>query len=157
MTPSTSSSATTVTTSTPVTQTSSDPGSELVSSQGRTSIADAVVQKVAGVAAREISGVYAVGGGSARALGAIKDRIPGSASSAGSGISVEVGERQAAVDLVLVVEYGVSIVDVAQAVRRNVISSIESMTGLEVTEVNVTVNDVHLPSEEPEPEPARVQ
>ncbi len=153
MTPSTSTSPTT----TPVTQTSGDPGSELVSSQGRTSIADAVVQKVAGVAAREISGVYAVGGGSARALGAIKDRMPGTASSAGSGITVEVGERQAAVDLTLVVEYGVSIVDVAQAVRRNVISSIEAMTGLEVTEVNVNVNDVHLPSEEPDPEPARVQ
>lgn len=157
MTPSTSTSPTTVTTTTPVTQTSGDPGSELVSSQGRTSIADAVVQKIAGVAAREISGVYAVGGGSARALGAIKDRMPGTASSAGSGITVEVGERQAAVDLTLVVEYGVSIVDVAQAVRRNVISSIEAMTGLEVTEVNVNVNDVHLPSEEPDPEPARVQ
>ncbi len=156
MTPSTSTSATTVTT-TPVTQTSGAPGSELVSSQGRTSIADAVVQKVAGVAAREISGVYAVGGGSARALGAIKDRMPGTASSASSGITAEVGERQAAIDLVLVVEYGVSIVDVAQAVRRNVISSIEGMTGLEVTEVNVNVNDVHLPSEEPDPEPARVQ
>lgn len=157
MTPSTSTSASTVTSTMPVTQTSADSGSELVSSQGRTSIADTVVQKVAGVAAREISGVHAVGGGSARALGAIKDRIPGPASSASSGISVEVGERQAAVDLVLVVEYGVSIVDVAQAVRRNVISSIEGITGLEVTEVNVSVNDVYLPSDEPEPEPARVQ
>ncbi len=157
MTPSTSTSASTVTSTMPVTQTSADSGSELVSSQGRTSIADTVVQKVAGVAAREISGVHAVGGGSARALGAIKDRMPGSASSASSGISVEVGERQAAVDLVLVVEYGVSIVDVAQAVRRNVISSIEGITGLEVTEVNVSVTDVYLPSDEPEPEPARVQ
>jgi uncharacterized alkaline shock family protein YloU len=62
-------------------------------------------------------------------------------------VSVEVGERQAAVDLDLVVEYGVSVPDLAQAIRRNVISSIERMTGLEVTEVNIDVDDVHLPDE----------
>jgi uncharacterized alkaline shock family protein YloU len=60
------------------------------------------------------------------------------------GVGVEVGERQAAVDLDLVAEYGVSIVDLASAVRRNVISSVERMTGLEVTEVNITVHDVYV-------------
>lgn len=67
-------------------------------------------------------------------------------------MAVEVGEKQAAVDLELLVEYGVSIVDLAQAVRRNVISSIERMTGLEVVEVNLSVNDIHLPGDDNEEE-----
>ena len=128
--------------------------------QGKTTIADGVVQKIAGLAAREVSGVHALGGGTARALGALRERIPGSSQSASQGVSVEVGEKQAAVDLDLVTEYGVSIVDVAQAVRRNVVGSVEGMTGLQVTEVNVTVNDVHLPTDDAEQdrqEPARVQ
>ena len=58
------------------------------------------------------------------------------------------GTEEAAVDLEIVAEYGVAISDVAQSVRRNVISSIERMTGLRVTEVNVNVNDVHLPEDE---------
>ena len=85
--------------------------------------------------------------------------MPGSSTSAGQGVSVEVGETQAAVDLDLVTEYGVSIAELAKAVRRNVIATVEGMTGLEVTEVNVTVNDVHLPGDDDEEqqESARVQ
>jgi uncharacterized alkaline shock family protein YloU len=63
-------------------------------------------------------------------------------------VVVEVGERQAAVDLVIVVEYGVAIVELARAIRRNVIASIEQMTGLEVVEVNISVVDLQLPSED---------
>src|SRR4051794_9485760 len=122
--------------------------SELQTAQGNTSIADSVVQKIAGVSAREISGVYALGGGAARAIGAIRERIPGSSQSSGQGVAVEVGQRQAAIDLDLVAEYGVSIVELSRAVRRNVISPVEGMTGLEVTEVNVSVNDVHLPHDD---------
>ncbi|KQQ43936.1 Asp23/Gls24 family envelope stress response protein [Nocardioides sp. Leaf307] len=116
----------------------------LASEQGRTSIADAVVSKIAGIAARDISGVHALGGGTARAVGALRDRIPGSRTNLSQGVAVEVGERQAAVDLDLVAEYGVSIADLAQAVRRNVVGSVERMTGLEVTEVNITVHDIFL-------------
>jgi uncharacterized alkaline shock family protein YloU len=119
----------------------------LVTGQGRTAIADVVVQKMAGIAASDVSGVYKLGGGPARALGAVRERIPGAGRSSSQGVSVEVGERQAAVDLNLVVEYGVSVPDLAQAIRRNVISSIERMTGLEVTEVNIDVDDVHLPDD----------
>ena len=72
------------------------------------------------------------------------------------GVSVEVGERQAAVDLDVVVEYGAAIVDVAESIRRNVISQVEAMTGLEVTEVNVTVDDVYLGEADSDEEP-RVQ
>jgi uncharacterized alkaline shock family protein YloU len=124
--------------------------SELQTSKGNTTIADSVVQKIAGVSAGEISGVHALGGGAARTIGAIRDRIPGSSQSVGQGVAVEVGERQAAIDLDVVAEYGVSMVELSRAVRRNVISSVEGMTGLEVTEVNVSVNDVHLPSDDQE-------
>jgi uncharacterized alkaline shock family protein YloU len=134
-------------------------GAELVSSEGKTSIADSVVQKIAGIAAREVSGVYKLGGGAARAFGAVRERIPGSSGpNVSQGVAVEVGDKQAAIDLDIVVEYGVSIPDLAQAIRRNVITSLERMTGLEVTEVNVSVDDIHLPEEDDsEQEPARVQ
>src|SRR3954454_11368962 len=124
--------------------------SDLQTSRGNTTISDSVVQKIAGVSARELSGVYALGGGTARTIGAIRDRIPGSSQSTGQGVAVEVGERQAAIDLDLVAEYGVSIVELSRAVRRNVISAVEGMTGLEVTELNVSVNDIHLPSDDQE-------
>lgn len=118
--------------------------------QGRTTIAASVVQKIAGIAAREISGVHSMGGGVSRAFGAIRERIPGggTGSSNVSGVQVEVGEKQAAVDLDIVVEYGASIVELARAVRRNVITAVERMTGLEVIEVNIAVNDIHLPTED---------
>lgn len=129
--------------------------SELVTSQGRTTIADAVVRKIAGVSAREVSGVHKLGTGSARAFGSLRERIPGSSGpNVSQGVTVEVGERQAAIDLDIVVEYGVSIVDVAGAIRRNVITSLQRMTGLEVTEVNVSVDDVFIPGDEPQQEPA---
>lgn len=117
--------------------------------RGKTTIADGVVAKIAGMAAREVPGIYSLGGGMARAFGAMRERVPGGGGGGvARGVKVEVGERQAAVDLDVVVEYGVSIVDVAGGVRTNVISAVERMTGLEVVEVNIAVDDVHLPDEE---------
>ncbi len=124
--------------------TSGDKDSVLVSSQGKTSIADTVVSKIAGIATKEVTGVFAVGGGGARAVGALRDRIPGARTNHSQGVSVEVGEKQAAIDLDIVAEYGVSMNDLATGIRRNVIAAVERMTGLEVTEVNITVHDVHL-------------
>lgn len=121
---------------------------------GRTQIADAVVAKIAGMAAREIGGVHAMGGGAARAVGAVRDAVTGggdgsaSRGSASRGVAVEVGERQAAVDIDLVVEYGAAIQDLASAVRRNVTNAVERMTGLEVTEINIRVDDIHLPDDD---------
>ncbi|MEV8606825.1 Asp23/Gls24 family envelope stress response protein [Amycolatopsis sp. NPDC051373] len=123
----------------------------LVTDQGTTTIADVVVQKIAGLATREVPGVHALGGGAARALGALRDRSPGASASAGQGVAVEVGEKQAAVDLEIVVEYGVPIADLSRQVRRSVIGAIERMTGLEVVEVNINVGDVHIPSADEEP------
>ncbi|GAA4670111.1 Asp23/Gls24 family envelope stress response protein [Gordonia humi] len=113
------------------------------SDRGRTSIADIVVAKIAGIAAREIDGVYDVGGTTERVVGKVREVIPGATVSATQGIDVEVGERQAAVDVSIVADYGVAIHQLAAAIRRNVITAIEQMTGLEVTEVNVTVHDVN--------------
>lgn len=133
-------------------------GQSLVSPQGRTSIADSVVAKIAGIAAREVAGVHQMGTGSARAFGTIKERLPVGSSGPNptQGVRVEVGERQSAIDVDLVAEYGVSIPDVAEAVRKNVIERVQRMTGLEVTEVNIAVDDVYL-GEDSEPEEPRVQ
>jgi uncharacterized alkaline shock family protein YloU len=131
----------------------------LKTSQGRTSIADSVVEKIAGVAAREVSGVHSMGRGASRAFGTIKEKLPmgSSGPNVSQGVKVEVGERQAAVDIDLVVDYGVSIPDLAEGVRDNVVERVERMTGLEVTEVNVTVDDIWLGDEQEDSEQARVQ
>ncbi|MEU3754830.1 Asp23/Gls24 family envelope stress response protein [Streptomyces olivoreticuli] len=122
--------------------------------RGRTTIADGVVEKIAGLAARDVVGVHAMGSGLARTFGAVRDRVPGGAKSVGRGVKAEVGEVQTALDLEIVVDYGVAIADVARAVRENVITAVERMTGLEVVEVNIAVSDVKLPDEEDdEPEP----
>ncbi|MCD0442417.1 Asp23/Gls24 family envelope stress response protein [Glycomyces sp. A-F 0318] len=121
--------------------------SALVSDQGRTTIADQVVAKIAGIATRDVDGVHDLGGGVSRTVGAIKERIPGSRTNYGQGVSVEVGERQAAIDLDLIADYGIAIADLASGVRRNVVTAVERMTGLEVTEVNIVVHDVHLEGE----------
>jgi uncharacterized alkaline shock family protein YloU len=129
-----------------------DPGT-----RGRTTIADGVVEKIAGMAARDVVGVHAMGSGLSRTFGAVRDRVPGGAKSVTRGVKVEVGEVQTALDLEIVVDYGVAIADVAQAVRENVIAAVERMTGLEVVEVNIAVSDVKLPEEEDEEPESRLQ
>lgn len=122
--------------------------------RGKTVINDAVVAKVAGIAARDVPGVHGLGGGAARALGAIRDAV--NAKDLSQGIKVEVGESQVAVDVSIVAEYPVPLQDVASAVRTAVSSAIETLIGMEVTEVNVTVNDVHVPSDDTDDAQARV-
>jgi uncharacterized alkaline shock family protein YloU len=133
--------------SAPAVRDDSPADSDLFTDHGRTSVADVVVSKIAGMAAREVSGVHGLGGGASRTIGALRERIPGGRVNVQQGISVEVGDRQAAVDISIVAEYGVAIHELAEAIRRNIIISVEEMTGLEVTEVNVIVHDVHLPED----------
>ena len=121
---------------------------ELMSDHGRTSISDVVVAKIVAIATREVDGVYTMGTGAARMIGAVRQRVPGTRANETQGVSVEVGERQAAADLDLVVEYGVSIPDLAGTVRGNVIGAVERFCGLEVTEVNIGIDDIHLPGDE---------
>ncbi|MFD8645379.1 Asp23/Gls24 family envelope stress response protein [Streptomyces zaomyceticus] len=129
-------------------------------SRGRTTIADGVVEKIAGLAARDVDGVHAMGSGLSRTFGAVRDRVPGGGGGKASvtrGVKAEVGEVQTALDLEIVVDYGVSIADVAGDVRENVINAVERMTGLEVVEVNIAVSDVKLPDEEEEESESRLQ
>ncbi|HZD60504.1 MAG TPA: Asp23/Gls24 family envelope stress response protein [Anaerolineae bacterium] len=111
---------------------------------GRTIISDAVVAKIAGIAAREVPGVHELGGAAERALA----RITGAGRT--TGVGVEVGEEEAAVDINMIVDYGQSIPDVANQVRKNVMNQIESFTGLRVKEVNIAVNDLFFPGERAE-------
>jgi uncharacterized alkaline shock family protein YloU len=131
-------------------------GGALESERGSTTLADVVVTKVASIAAREVPGVYELGGGVARAVGSLTQRA-GVGDQRTQGVSVEVGQREAAVDLTLVIEYGESIPQVSEAVRANVIKRVEGITGLSVTEVNIAVNDLYFPGDEAPPESPRVE
>ena len=130
------------------TEADSTPNTPLHTSHGVTTIDENVVAKIAGMAAREVPGVYDMGNAVRRAFSAVTDRIPNAQTNVAGGISVQKGETQAAVEVTVVVEYGVSIVEVADAIRRNIIEQIEGTTGLEVVEVNINVTDVHLPDDD---------
>ncbi len=133
--------------------------SQLVTERGATSIADSVVEKIAGTAARGVPGIYAMGTGRARTFGAVREMIPGSGGhNAAQGVSVQVGRTQAAVDLDIVPEYGFPVAELALAVQRKVISMVERMTGLKVLEVNIAVDDMHMPGDDDHDQqsPARV-
>ena len=146
-------------TTTTTTQASEETKSALASNDGKISVAESVVTKIAGLATREVAGVHSMGNGASRAFGALKERIPGSSGpSVTQGVTAEVGETQVALDLDVVIEYGVSIADLGRSIQRNVKQSVERMTGLEVTEVNVSVGDVFLGDEsEQDEQPPRVQ
>jgi uncharacterized alkaline shock family protein YloU len=119
-------------------------GAMLRSDRGTTTIASSVVAKIAGLATQEIPGVQAMGKTLSRTLGTLRSKVGTTAGSASAqGVSVEVGERQAAVDIDIVAYYGQSIVETADAIRENVIDRIERWTGLEVVEVNVNVDDLY--------------
>jgi uncharacterized alkaline shock family protein YloU len=121
----------------------------LQSDLGTTTIQDAVVSAIIGMAAEEVDGVASSHGGtrlpgdSSPTVGEFVDNITGGGSRT-RGLSVDVGEQQAAADITVNVEYGRSIPQVTQAVRERVIQRVENLTGLEVTEVNIQVNDVIL-------------
>lgn len=137
-------------------QVARDSDAALASSRGTTSIADVVVAKIAGIASREINGVYDLGGTTERVVGKVREVLPGTTTTT-QGIEVEVGETQAAVDVSIVAEYGVAIHQLAGAIRRNIINAIEKLTSLEVTEVNVTVHDIHLADDDSEADHSRVK
>ncbi len=112
---------------------------------GRTAISEQAVAKVAAIAARAVPGVHALGSGGGRTLGAVRDAVAGSDSSATAGVNVEVGETEAAVDITLIAEYGTPLTGIADQVRQAVYSAVEDLVGLNVVEVNVSIADVHLP------------
>lgn len=116
---------------------------------GTTRIDDVVVSKIAGIAAREVSGVAALGGGGARMMGSIRESF-GASEDVRQGVSVEVNNGTASIDIAIIAEYGVAIHELAEAIRRNIMNAVERMTGLSVDRVDVVVHDVKLPREEDE-------
>lgn len=124
--------------------------SPLVSDRGVTTIKDGVVSKIAGMAAKEVPGVH-LGGGASRAAGGLLENVTGSQSNT-RGISAEVGRVETALDLTLSLDYGVDILPTLEEVRRRISERIDAMTGLRMTECNVTISDIVLPKSDDEDE-----
>ncbi len=121
---------------------------EISTKQGKTTIADAVVEKIAALAAQEVSGVHSlVDHKLGSVITGLAQRVVGSTETRGQGVSVEVGERETAVDLALTLDYGVNIAQVTDAVRRNIVNRVQTMTGLAVKEVNIDVTDLYFPED----------
>jgi uncharacterized alkaline shock family protein YloU len=119
---------------------------ELAAERGTTTIADEVVEKITGIAAREVPGVHDLGGDAARLFAGIRERI-GLGEAGGDtdrGVRVRLESGTAAIGITLVIEYGFVVHSVADKVRANVIHAVENMLGIEVTAVNITVDDVHV-------------
>ena len=115
---------------------------DVKNSLGSIRIADEVVSIIAGLAATEVDGVAGMSGGLVGGIAELLGR-----KNFAKGVKVEVGEREAAVDLFVIVKYGIRIPDVALAVQENVKQAIETMTGLSVVEVNIHVQGVGFPEE----------
>ena len=130
----------------------SQQSSPLQTERGSTNISDSVVSKIAGIASQEVDGIRMGSGGSQAVSGLLGSITGGSSGSQTQGVSVEVGQEEAALDLTLTAEYGKSIPQLAEAVRRNVANRVESLVGLRVTEVNITVSNIFFPQQEAEQE-----
>jgi len=126
-------------------------------SKGRTTIANGVVAKIVGIAAREIDGVKdVVGTGAGGTISGLATRVT-RGDTRSQGVSVEVGEREAAASINIIAYYGVSIPQLADAIRRNIIDRVESMTGLTVIAVDIAVTDLYFEDDEKEDQHPRVQ
>ncbi|MDF2669541.1 MAG: alkaline-shock protein [Paenibacillus sp.] len=108
---------------------------------GTIQIAPEVIEVIAGLATIEVSGVAGMSGGFAGGIAELLGR-----KNLSKGVKVEVGQREAAVDVSIIIEFGNRIPEVASEIQRNVKHAIESMTGLHVVEVNVHIHDVHFKS-----------
>lgn len=105
-------------------------------------IAEEVVAKIAGIAASEVKGVYGMNGGFVEGISEMLGK-----KSFSKGVKVQVGEKDATIDLFIIVEYGCRIPDIAWEIQNRVKTSVENMTGLKVLEVNIHVQGVNLPKE----------
>ncbi|RJX41030.1 Asp23/Gls24 family envelope stress response protein [Paenibacillus pinisoli] len=115
-------------------------------------ISDDVVATIAGLAALETPGIAAMSGGISEGLA---KRLSGK--NVQKGVSVEVGQLEAAIDLRIIVHYGIPIQEVCRQLQLNVRESVENMTGLQVVEVNVKVEGVAFKEEEPEEQQQRLK
>lgn len=122
---------------------------------GNVKISEEVVAIIAGVAAMDVPGVAGMSGGIAGGIAEILGR-----KNLSKGVKVEVGEREAAIDLYIIVEYGCRIPDVSWDIQEKVKNAVETMTGLDVIEINIHVQGVNIDKEnkkEQIEEPTRVK
>ncbi|HEV7759932.1 MAG TPA: Asp23/Gls24 family envelope stress response protein [Acidimicrobiales bacterium] len=113
--------------------------------KGRIDVADEVVEKVAALAAVEVEGVADLGGDIERAIESVRERIGIGHKRGDQGVKARISGREVAVDVTIMIEYGYVVMDVARAVKNNVAHQTNRMLGLNVVEVNVTVDDVKMP------------
>jgi uncharacterized alkaline shock family protein YloU len=113
--------------------------------KGRIDIEDEVVEKVAGMAAVEVAGVSELGGNLARAFEAVREHVGVGQKRGTQGVRAKVEDRQVWIHVVIVIDYGAVVMDVARAVKANVARAVSHMLGLRVVEVDVTVDDVAVP------------
>ncbi len=121
----------------------------LPSERGATTIANEVVEKISGIAAREVPGVYDLGGDTARMFSELKERLHLGEESKAQGVSVRLSGAAAEISVTLVLEYGFVVSSVTDKVREKVISSVEELLELDVTAVNILVDDIHVPDPGP--------
>lgn len=119
---------------------------------GMIRISDDVVATIAGLAALETAGVAAMSGGISEGLA---KRLSGK--QVQRGVSVEVGQLEAAIDLRIIVQYGSKIHKVCRELQENVKEAVENMTGLTVIEINIKVEGVAFKEEEQLEDPNRVK
>ena len=114
----------------------------VVNEIGAIKITDEVVAIIAGIAATEVPGVAGMSGGIAGGIAEALGR-----KNLSKGVKVEAGEKEAAIDLYIIVEYGFRIPDVAWSIQEKVKKAVETMTGLSVIEVNIHVQGVNIERE----------
>lgn len=119
--------------------------------KGRIKIEDEVVEKIASLAALEVDGVVSLGGDTSRTIDAVRERIGMSDTQSTRGVKARVSDNEINLDLVIVVEYGKVVIEVAKVVKTNVARVVGMMLGMRVSTVNVTVDDVRMPGEARQP------
>lgn len=111
---------------------------------GIVKISDDVVSVIAGLAAAEIKGITGMSTG---LTGGITQMLGGKKNPS-KGVKVNVGEESASIDIIVGVEYGIKIPEVAKAVQDSVKKAVETMTGLNVSAVNIFVHNIIVPKSE---------
>ncbi len=119
----------------------SDRGTTIVEEPVVTAIVSVIVQEAEKI--QPSTGGARVPGDNSPTVGEFFGNLTGGTSA--RGVSVQVADREASVDLILNVPYGESIPRATQAVRDAVVERVQKLTGLEVTDVSITVSDVALP------------
>lgn len=118
-------------------------------SRGTTTIANEVVEKIAGIAARDVPGVYDLGGDTVRLLSSVREKLHLGDESKAQGIAVKLNGKEADLSITIVLEYGFVVSSVTDTVREKTISAVETLLGLDVTNVDILVDDIHVDHDGP--------